>query len=125
MPNGLFWTQSIPHKSFQITHGGRKARLFVNHLPMPDTFFFSNNVAVSGEVKVDIRFEGTSAVKTRGKGNSVKPEDPAYFTGQFRDAKAYGSGWARITGWKARTGQMDATGFFAELGYQRNGVWLA
>jgi hypothetical protein len=40
------------------------------------------------------------------------------------DATSVGRGSGASTGFRFRTHELDAGGFFAELGYERNGVFL-
>ncbi len=114
----------IPDDSFTVNGDGSGARLRVNDLPIPDTFFFSNNVSVAAEIDLDVRWRATAAPVTRGFGNTVPPDDFGAFLGEFSDASARGTGGGRETGFSFTTGSLTASGFFAELGYERNGVFL-
>lgn len=115
---------SLPRDSFQIRKGGREARLRVQNLPMPDTFQFANNVSVSGVIDVDVRWRAIADPVVRGKGTDVPPDDPAAWLGEMADASSSGRGGGASTGFHFRTGELTAEGFFAELGYERNGVFL-
>jgi hypothetical protein len=61
-----------------------------------------------------------------GSGNTVPETDPAAFLGTFRPARATGSfaGVELGFGFKTRTKATSDLGF-AELGFERNGVFLA
>lgn len=124
MPNGLFWTMAIPENSFRVTHEGSRARLKFDNLPIPDTFFYSNNVSVAGEVDVDVSWTATSDPVERGLGDTVPPDDFGAFLASFADAQCEGRAKGRETGFTFHTDDMDASGFFAELGHERNGVFL-
>lgn len=115
---------AVPRHSFQVRKNGREARFRVQNLPMPDTFQFANNVSVAGEIDVDVRWRATSAPVERGKGTEVPPNDPAAWLGEMADARSVGRGGGASTGFHFRTHELDADGFFAELGYERNGVFL-
>lgn len=114
----------IPDESFTVNSAGNAARLKVTDLPIPDTFFFSNNVSVAAEIDLDVRFRATAPPVTRGFGDAVPADDFGAFLGEFSDATAQGTGAGRETGFSFATGGLNASGFFAELGYQRNGVFL-
>ena len=124
LQSGLFWTMQIPDGSFTVNSDGSRARLRVADLPIPDTFFFSNNVSVAAEIDVDVRWRANSAPVTRGFGDTVPSDDFGAFLDEFSDAAARGTGGGRETGFSFTTGGLDASGFFAELGYERNGVFL-
>ena len=114
----------LPSGAFRRNKKGTRARLVVNHLPMPDTFFYSNNVSVAGEISVDIVWEATGPAVRRG--NGLDATDPFWdkFQGRFRDAKAHGKGAGAETGFKFRTGMLSSEGFYASIGTERNGVYL-
>ena len=93
---------------------------------MPDTFFFSNNVAVAAEIDLDITWQATSRPENRGTGIPTPDDDQDWgrFTGRFRDGDCWGTGAGRETGFQFKTGKLDASGFFATTGTQENGAWL-
>ena len=115
---------SIPSHSFRVRRRGRIARLRLRNLPVPDTFFFGNNVSIAGEIDVDIIWRATSEKVTRGKGTSVPPDDFGAFRGEFRDARCIGWAGGRETGFRFKTGRLTEAGFFAQLGRERNGAFL-
>ena len=125
LPNGVFWTMEIPRNSFRVWGRGRHARLRLDDLPMPDTFFFANNVSVSGQIDVDVRWRATSPVAERG--NGLDAVDPFWdkFIGWFRDALCTGRAGGAETGFHFRTNRMTSADFFAEMGRERNGVFLS
>ena len=114
----------IPRNSLQTSRRGRSARLRVTDLPMPDPFFYSNNVSVSGQIDVDLTWHATSAPVQRGNGAAGSESDFDRFSGELAVASCEGSGGGAETGFGFRTGRLTADGFFAELGYERNGVFL-
>ena len=92
---------------------------------MPDTFFFANNVSVSGAVNVHMRWDATSAPVRRGKGTSVPPDDWAAFEGHFADATCPGRVKGVETGFHFETGRLTEEGFYASIGPQANGSMLS
>ena len=124
LPNGLFWTMSIPRHSFRVFRNGQHAWLRVRNLPMPDTFQFGNNVSVAGQIDVNVWWRATSDPVLRGNGASVPNDDPSAFLGHFADARCVGYASGAETGFAFRTRRLTADDFFAELGRERNGVFL-
>lgn len=114
----------IPRNSLQIMRNGRAARLRVNDLPVPDTLFYANNVSVAAQISVDVTWRATSAPVTRGEGLAAEAPFWGKFIGEFADASCDGSGGGAETGFQFETGKLTADDFFAEFGYQRNGVFL-
>jgi hypothetical protein len=119
LPNGLFWTMSIPRNSLTVSHQGEHAQLRLRHLPIPDTFFYANNVSVAAEIDVDLSWSAIAAPVPRGFGS-----DWAAFAGEFADASCEGTAAGRETGFAFQSGRMDASAFFAELGFEKNGVFF-
>lgn len=115
---------AIPRDSFHVGKNGREARLRLRNLPVPDTFQFANNVCVAGQIDLDITWRATSAPVLRGGGTEVPANDPGAFLGDLAEARCTGRGGGAETGFSFRTGELTADGFFAELGYERNGVFL-
>ena len=115
----------IPEHAFQIRANGRGARLRMRNIPMPDTFFYANNVSVAAEIDVDVTWKATSGVQERGKGTDVPSNSPEAYLGEMRDASCVGSAAARQTGFNMETGRLTEEGFFAQLGHSRNGVFLS
>lgn len=114
----------ISSDSFHVSDGGREAHLKVDNLPMPDTFFFANNASVAGQIGVDVTWKATAAPVTRGFGTTVPAADPGAFIGEFSDASCEGVASGAETGFWFETGTLTADNFFAEMGPERNGVFL-
>lgn len=114
----------IPSNTFQTRRRGTWARLRLDNLPMPNTFFFANNVSVAGEIDVDLTWRATSDVMSRGKGTTVPPDSFEAYLGEMRDATCAGTAKARHTGFSARTNRLTEDGYFAQMGHARNGAFL-
>ena len=115
----------IPPSSFKVSRGGRSARLKLKNAPVPDTFFFSNNVSVAAEIDVDVRWRATSDPVTRGEGDSVPADAPTAYLGELRDASCEGTAAGRETGFTMKTGRLTEEGFVATMGHTRSGVFLS
>jgi hypothetical protein len=125
-PSGLFWTVAIPPGTFSMDHKGRHARLSVRMVSVVDSFVFAGSNNAPATVDLSVRWEATGAAAEVGSGEGVLPTDPAAFLGTFRAARAT----ARISGLELgfgfRTiGAASSDLGFAELGFERNGVFLS
>lgn len=103
---------------------GNKAHLKFKDLPLMDSFEFQGPNTVPATASIDLTWTSTSGRKKRGFGTDVPPDDQGAFLAHFADARCEGtiSGHRMGFGWE--TGPLDATGFYASMGHERNGVWL-
>lgn len=107
-----------------MVNGGKRATLRLDHLPMPDTFVFANNVSVAGDISVDVTWDATGPPTRRGFGTDVPADDFGAFLGEFAEASCTGTANGNETGFSFDSGPLTADAFFAEMGPQRNGVFL-
>lgn len=114
----------VPANSFQVRRNGTWARFRVSNLPVPNTFFYSNNVSVAAEIDVDITWKATSDPITRGDGTSVPANAPSAYTGEMRDATCRGKAKGRQTDFSFTSGRLTEEGWVAFMGHSRNGVFL-
>ena len=124
MPNGLFWTMAIPDEDFTVHNGGKKAKLHTHNLPVPDTFFFANNVSVASEISAKVTWKNAGPPVDRGNGNSVPPSDFSAFEGTFRETDCVGTASGAETGFSFKSSKMNASGFYASIGPEKNGAYL-
>jgi len=124
LPSGLFWVVQLPRDAFTVSHDGRRATLEAEDVCVLDSFQFlgPNSVAVSVSFKV--RWQATGPPERRGSGTAVPATDPAAFLGRFAAARATGVFSGSEVGFSF-TGRGDTDDTFAELGPERNGVFLA
>ena len=115
----------LPPHSFHVSRYGKRAHLRVKNLPMPDTFFYSNNVSVAGEISVNVRWEAIGNPVRRGNGLDHGDNLWDKFIGDFADARCYGHAKCAETGFKAKTDTLTQEGFYASMGYERNGKYLS
>lgn len=114
----------IPDSSFSVSRQGRQARLRLRGLPVPNTFFFANNVSVAGEVDVTLTWRATSDPISRGEGGEASADSPNAYAGELRDATCRGRAAGRHIGFSAQAKDLSEEGYVAQLGYTRNGVFL-
>ncbi len=122
--NGLFWTMALPADSFYVSNDGNEASLHLDALPMPNTFQYSNNVSVSGVIGCDVHWNAVGNRVRRGFGRTVPADHPGAFQGRFSEATCTGTAHAAHTGFSFESDVMDATGFWAQMGLQRNGEFI-
>ena len=122
-PNGLFWTIQIPRSSFMAK--ANWARLSLRDFPLVESFEFGGPHTVPATVSIDLEWRSASGRKARGKGKDVPPEAPEAFLGQFADASCTGTVSGKRMGFAFKSGPLDATGFYASMGHERNGAWLS
>lgn len=115
---------AIPNRSFRRYNGGKSASLKLEKLAMPDTLFFANNVSLAATVDVDVKWEATSDFAKYGGGSSAPADDPSAFEGKFAEAKCAGKISGVETGFWFRSGQLSSDTFYADMGWEKNGVYL-
>jgi hypothetical protein len=127
-PSGFFWTVEVPGRAFTFSRDGRHATLRAEAVPVVDAFTFlpiPPTNPVPAAVSFEVRWEATGPLMKLGSGNAVSPTDPAAFLGRFRTARATGSFSGSELGFafESNPGASSDRGF-AELGRERNGVFL-
>ena len=124
LPNGLFWTAQIPDNAFQVSPDNQVASLSLRRQPLIETFEFAGPLAIAAQADIDLLWQATGAPVERGQGAAVEPTSPAAFIGQFAEALCTGTVSGLETGFSFKTGELTSAAFFAELGPERNGVFL-
>ena len=114
----------LPDDAFRVSHSGRRATLDATDVCVLDSFQFGGPVNVPAKVSFTVRWEATGPPARRGKGSTVPATDPAAFLGRFASARSTGSFSGSELGFSFK-GRGDTDGTFAELGAERNGVFLA
>jgi hypothetical protein len=113
----------LPGDAFKISHGGRRATLEAKDICVLDSFQFLGPTIVPATVSFKVRWEATGPRELRGRGSAVPATDPAAFLGRFAEARATGSFSGSEVGFSFK-GRGDTDDTFAELGPERNGVFL-
>lgn len=114
----------IPARDLDWHADGRIARLALRNLPLCDTFQFGGIFSTAAALNIDLRWRATGRFRRRGEGSDVAPDSPAAFRGRFARARCTGyvRGWE--TGFAFRTGRLTSDAFYAQIGRERNGVFL-
>jgi hypothetical protein len=113
----------LPNDAFKVSHDGRRASLEARDVCVLDSFQFGGPVNVPASVSFKIRWEAIGRFERRGKGSTVPPTDPAAFLGRFAPARSTGSFSGAQLGFSFK-GRGDTDRGYAELGPERNGVFL-
>jgi hypothetical protein len=115
----------LPGDAFRVSHDGRRATLEAEDVCVLDSFQFLGPTNVAATVSCKVRWEATGPREPRGRGSAVPPTDPAAFLGRFAPARATGSFSGSEVGFSFRSNPgADTDDTFAELGPERNGVFL-
>jgi hypothetical protein len=124
LPNGLFWTAQLPSDAFQVSPDGQVASLALRAQPLVDNFTLFGPLAIAAQVDIDLLWQATGAPIDRGQGAEADPTSPAAFIGHFAEARCTGTVRGFETGFSFTAGELTSADFFAELGPERNGVFL-
>ena len=108
-----------------MSRNGRFAMLNLHQQPLVETFQFGGLLAIPAQVDIQVVWHAIEAPMERGEGTRVDPTDPAAFLGLFAEARSSGHASAIETGFSFKTSRLTADAFFAEMGEERNGVFLS
>ena len=109
-----------------MSDDGMGAMVSARNVPVIDTFFFSNSFLVPSTVSFMIEWKATGPPEEHGSGSDVDPTDRAAFLGNFAPAVATGqfSGAELGFSFMSKPGASTDPKGYAELGTERNGVFL-
>jgi hypothetical protein len=119
-PSGLFWVVQVPDDALEIE--GHTAELNVEHASVIDDFQFLAPGAVPATVSIHMKWTASGDVHHHEPGSSGST-DPTNFDGDFRTATATGTFSGSELGFSF-TGSASSETTFAEMGHERNGVFL-
>jgi hypothetical protein len=125
LASGLFWTLPVPDDALWVSHSGRRAILEVEDLAVLDSFQFFGPNQTPASVSCRVEWRASDGFVPRGKGLTVPPDDPAAFLGDIAVARSTGfiEGSEFGFAFEAR-GDTDPGGY-AQMGRERNGVFLS
>jgi hypothetical protein len=113
----------LPASAFRVSDGGRRATLEAEDVAVVDSFQFLGQNNVAATVSFEVEWRATGPFRRRGSGREVPPTDPAAFLGRLARARSVGSFSGSQVGFSF-TARGDTDRGFAELGRERNGVFL-
>jgi hypothetical protein len=111
--------QLLPDKRWRAT-----AELEVRNLCLIDSFTFLGTTTTPAVIDAFVRWEATGPARSRGSGDQVPPTGPAAFRGRLRFARAEGQFSGTELGFAFEARGTSRRPAFAELGTERNGVFL-
>ena len=124
-PSGLFWLVQVGPDDFSVSDDGKEATLVARDLPVIDSFQFGGPDMVPASVSFTITWEAVGRRRLRGKGRTVPPTDPAAFLGRFARARSRARFSGSALGFSFRSDEATTDLGYAEMGPERNGLFLA
>jgi hypothetical protein len=126
LPSGLFWTLDVGKAAIEFRMNKRRATLHVRNLPVIDTFQFFGESDTPALVDFRVQWEAVGPALPQGMGAGVDPTDPRAFLGEIAEAVSTGSFSGEEIGFEfeSNRGASTAPRGYAQLGTQRNGVFL-
>jgi hypothetical protein len=126
LASGLFWTLPVGDDELRVSRDGRRAVLDVEEIAVIDSFQFFGPNQTPATVSMHVDWRATDAFVARGKGTTVAPTDPAAFLARFAVARSTAAFEGSEFGFSFRSSPGASTDRgFAEMGFERNGVFLA
>jgi hypothetical protein len=123
LASGLFWT--LVADGLRVSDDGRRAVLHVEDVEVIDSFQILSGTGTPATVSVDAEWRATGPAVQRGKGGAVPPTDPAAFLGEIAVAESTATFAGAELGFSFRSNPGVSTAqTFAEMGLERNGVFL-
>jgi len=124
-PSNLFWTYAVNPSQLTFSMSNRRAVLTVRGLPVIDTFQFGSPSDTPATVDFRVDWRATGPAVARGSGTAVAPTDQAAWLGQIAPAVSTFSCSARELGLEFECDDgSSANGGYAQIGTERNGVFL-
>ena len=111
----------MPDSALTIEEGS--ARLHLENVGVVDNVFFGGPGQNFSLVNIDINWSHFGDVMQFRPGSSV-PTDPTNFAGSFRSADAAAILSGSQSGFSFSSTDASSTGVFAEVGRERNGIFL-
>jgi hypothetical protein len=123
LASGLFWTLALDDDALRVSHDGRRAVLDVEGLQAIESYRFFGPDNTPAALSFHIEWQATDRFVDRGKGATVAATDPAAFLGRFAVARSSAEFDVSELGFSFESSGDTKQGF-AELGRERNGVFL-
>jgi hypothetical protein len=108
-----------------VSRQQQRARLHLRALPLIDTFTFFGPNDTPAVLSMTIEWEAIEDPVDLGSGTKVPPDDPAAFLGRFARARSTAHFSGRQLGFSFSSDPgTSSDGGYAEIGTERNGVFL-
>jgi hypothetical protein len=126
LASGLFWTLPVDDDALRVSHDARRAVLDVDDLQVIDSFQFLGANNTPATLSLHVEWRATGPFVDRGKGTTVPATDPAAFSGSFAVARSTAAFTGAEFGFSFTSDPGVSTDrTFAEMGRERNGVFLS
>jgi hypothetical protein len=107
-----------------MSRNGRRAIVEARDVPVVDTFQFANAFLVPSTVSFSIEWDAMGPPEQVGSGNAARATDPAAFLGTFAPARSTGHFSGTELGFSFASKRASTDRGYAEIGTERNGVFL-
>jgi hypothetical protein len=125
LASGLFWTLPLDDDALRVSHERRRAVLDVEDIQVIESFRIFGPNTTPATLSFHIEWQATGPFVNRGKGAAVAPTDPAAFLARFALARSTAEFEGSEFGFSFRSNRGVSTDQgFAEMGRERNGVFL-
>jgi hypothetical protein len=125
LASGLFWTLPIDDDALEVSDDRRRAVLDVEDIQVIESYRLFAPTTTPATLSFHIEWQATGEFVDRGKDATVAPTDPAAFLARFALARSTAEFEVSEFGFsfKSDPGVSTDRGF-AEMGRERNGVFL-
>jgi hypothetical protein len=123
-PSGLFWVIQVSRDDLRVDQDRRRATLRVRERAVIDSFQFGGANSVPATVSFTVRWQAIGPAESRGKGTAVPTDHEAAFLGGFARARSTGFFKGSQLGFSFRSNSATTDRGYAEMGRERNGVFL-
>lgn len=125
LASGLFWTLPLDD-DLRVSDDGRKAVLDATDVEVIDSFTFGSGIGTPTSLSYHIEWRATGPFVDRGSGTAVPPTASAAFLARFAVARSTAVFEASELGFSFSSDPGVSTDRgFAEIGRERNGVFLS
>ena len=125
LASGLFWTLPLPDDALCVSDDGRRAVVDVEDLQVIESYRLFGPNTTPATLSFHMEWTATGPFVARGKDATVPPTDPAAFLGRFAVARSTAEFDVSEFGFEFRSNPDVSTDRgFAEMGRERNGVFL-
>jgi hypothetical protein len=125
LASGLFWTLPLDDDALQVSDDGRRAVLDVEDLEVIESYRLFGPNTTPATLSFHIEWQATGPFVKRGKDATVAPTDPAAFLARFAVASSTAEFEVSEFGFSFRSDPgLSTDQGFAEVGRERNGVFL-
>jgi hypothetical protein len=125
LASGLFWTLPLDDDALRVSDDRRRAVLDVDDIQVIESYRLFGPNTTPATLSFHIEWQATGPFVERGKDATVAPTDPAAFLARFAVARSTAEFEVSEFGFSFRSDPGVSTDQgFAEMGRERNGVFL-